>query len=275
MHGNLRTKTYAQPTIVLVTPEMAAAWLNSNDNNRTLSKFFVSQLVDDIRNGRWVLNGETIKFDTNGRLLDGQHRLHAVVTSETPAEMMVITGLSTESQLTIDIGRPRSAGNQLQITGVPNANNLASIGASVIRLRQYPHVIWSGQNMPSKAHIIEYVRTRSSELNTASLLGRQSYQATRTRVTSYATVAIAALDANLFDDWMQFHESFVLGANLREGDPRLALRNYSVRKKATLNPAWAQQMDVAVIIKAFKAYREGRDVRILRFSRDEMPMPDL
>jgi hypothetical protein len=276
MHVNLRTQPRsAQASLVRVTPEMAADWLEQNEKNRTLSKGVVGQLVDDIRHDRWVLNGETIKFDINGRLIDGQHRLHAVVQSNTPVDMMVIRGLSPESQLTIDIGRPRTAGGQLQVTGVPNANNLASIAASLIRLQECPHVIWGGQNMPSKAHIIEYVLARSTELNAASLLGRQAYQAARIRVTAHATVAVVALDANLADEWKQFHESFVLGANLREGDPRLALRNYGVRKRANLNPSWAQQMDVAVIAKAFKAYCDGRDVRQLRFIRDELPMPKL
>jgi hypothetical protein len=277
MSVNLRDAGVVPRTsLIAVTPAMAQLWMQRNDQNRTLSKNLVNQLTQDILQGRWVMNGETIKFDREGRLIDGQHRLQAVIQSNTAVDMWVVDGLEPMSQMTIDIGRPRTAGSQLQIGNIPNANNVASIAACLIRWATCPHVVWGGQNMPSKAHIVEYAMQRAEDLNWGSLQGRQAYQASRIRVVAYATVAVAARAADLAEEWHAFHETLIVGANLSEGDPRLALRNYGVRKQTNMvGGAWAQQRDVAVVTKAFKAYCDGRDVRLLRFTRDEMPMPVL
>ena len=53
-----------------ITPEQAAEWLASNTNNRIIKDGSVLRFVNDIQNGRWEQNAETIKFDTSGRQPD-------------------------------------------------------------------------------------------------------------------------------------------------------------------------------------------------------------
>ena len=77
---------------VNITPAMAEKWLAKNLGNRHVRESHVATLVRDIRDGNWRQTGEAIKFDWDGRLIDGQHRLHAIVAAQTATRMLVVTG---------------------------------------------------------------------------------------------------------------------------------------------------------------------------------------
>lgn len=66
-----------------ITPEIAKTMLGENVNNRRISRDNVNLFAREIRNGEWRFNGEAIKFGKDGRLLDGQHRLLAVIAALT------------------------------------------------------------------------------------------------------------------------------------------------------------------------------------------------
>lgn len=110
-----------------ITPDIAKRYLSGNQNNRKLSPSIVNQYSESIKRGEWKLNGESIKFDNDGKLIDGQHRLHAIIKANTGIEMLVISGLNKEVFSTIDAGKKRTAGDCLSIQGIPNYNSIASI----------------------------------------------------------------------------------------------------------------------------------------------------
>ena len=261
--------------IELVTPEIAQGWLQYNTHNRTASMDRVRQFADDMLHGRWEFNAQTITFDREGRLIDGQHRLMAVVESGIAVEMLVVTGLSPSSQMTIDIGAPRSAGQQLSLSGIANARNASSVAVCLIRLDRHGDKVWTQHEMPSKSEQIGYVLSRSEELGYSVAISQHAYKTTRINKTGYAALCVLAHDAGYGAEFDAFHAGFASGTSLTPGDPRVALRNYAVRltRANGRTGAWGQQQDVAVILKAFNAYRLGREVKLLRFTRDELPMP--
>jgi len=59
---------------VIITPEIAAAMLETNTMNRPLSMPHVRKLSDALLRGEWVVNGDAIRISSNGFLIDGQHR---------------------------------------------------------------------------------------------------------------------------------------------------------------------------------------------------------
>ena len=62
--------------------------LTKNDHNRRLSPVRIRKFADEMQNGMWVYNGESIIVSESGRLLDGQHRLHAIVDSGAEIELI-------------------------------------------------------------------------------------------------------------------------------------------------------------------------------------------
>lgn len=62
-----------------ITPDIAKEMLERNLNNRSVSPSRVDMYADDMARGEWQANGEAICFNESGNLINGQHRLMAVV----------------------------------------------------------------------------------------------------------------------------------------------------------------------------------------------------
>lgn len=111
-----------------ITPAIARLYLDRNPKNRKLSTRVASRYARIMRLGQWRLNGETLKFDAGGNLIDGQHRLRGVELAGMPVEMCVIRGLAPEAFKTIDGGKARTAGDCLYVLKYAHPLALAAAG---------------------------------------------------------------------------------------------------------------------------------------------------
>ncbi len=75
--------------IELVTPEMARQWLSDNAHNRKINPNRVAELCQKIQEGFWREKGPAIEVTETGHLLNGQHRLTAIVQSATAVRLRV------------------------------------------------------------------------------------------------------------------------------------------------------------------------------------------
>lgn len=89
-------------TIETITPERAGEYLAANRGNRNIVQSHVAAMARDIVNGEWMFNAQPICFSRSGRLLNGQHRLSAVLEAGQPIEVMVMRGLPEEAFGTYD-----------------------------------------------------------------------------------------------------------------------------------------------------------------------------
>jgi hypothetical protein len=104
--------TTAQPFkncfILSVTPVMAQQWLKANNFNRPLKPRLVDKYVSQMCNGNWQRTHQGIAFDFKGTILDGQHRLWAIVQSGCTLPMLIFLNESRRVHESIDGGKPRS-----------------------------------------------------------------------------------------------------------------------------------------------------------------------
>ena len=112
---NKKSKMKPQYAVETITPGEARQILEGNENNRRLNMATVDYYRRQIENGVWQINGESIKLDDRGYLLDGQHRLLAIVKANKPVTTLVVRGLSSEAFKTIDAGKSRSMSDYLKI----------------------------------------------------------------------------------------------------------------------------------------------------------------
>ncbi|MBN8740704.1 MAG: hypothetical protein BGP24_14765 [Lysobacterales bacterium 69-70] len=103
---------------VLVTPEIAQVWLGYNRNNRNLNDKRVEQYAEEMLAGAWKANGDSIRFSKSQKLLDGQHRLNAIIRSGKAQRCIIVVGLDDETQVTVDTGKKRAPSDVLNIEGV-------------------------------------------------------------------------------------------------------------------------------------------------------------
>lgn len=94
--------------LVVVTPGLAREWLTANTGNRPIRDSHVRSLGDEMTAGQWKTTHQGIGFSKSGRLLDGQHRLAAIVASNWPVEMMVFVNLQDDVFGAIDRGKRRT-----------------------------------------------------------------------------------------------------------------------------------------------------------------------
>lgn len=104
-----------------ITPAIAAGYLEMNKNNRTIRRKVVDAYARGMANGEWVVQHQGIAFDIDGNLVDGQHRLQAVIKAGVPVQMMVTRGLEKNSVEGIDQGAKRSFSDVLTMQH-PEAN---------------------------------------------------------------------------------------------------------------------------------------------------------
>lgn len=105
---------------VTITPAMAAEWLEGNTNNRNLSEQTVNLYTRAMLNGEWRTTHQGIALYEDCTVADGQHRLHAIVKSDTIQSMLVTFGVQREDAYGIDAHRPRSNLDIVRIGGEAN-----------------------------------------------------------------------------------------------------------------------------------------------------------
>tara|TARA_R110001606_G_scaffold381963_1_gene543490 strand:- start:1285 stop:2166 length:882 start_codon:yes stop_codon:yes gene_type:complete len=103
--------------IVYITPEIAKHYLTYNTKNRTKSDKGITFLTQQMQKGLFIENGESIVFDKNMKLTDGQHRLMAIIKSGKAYHIPVVKGVNVKSMATYDTGRNRSSADVLSING--------------------------------------------------------------------------------------------------------------------------------------------------------------
>lgn len=101
-----------------ITPEIARRFLDSGYGmNRNPSKVLVQSLVQAILTDAFKMNGESIIINEKGQLVDGQHRMLAVLEANKAVKMLVARGLSVGSEDTVDTGNGRKGSDVLTMKG--------------------------------------------------------------------------------------------------------------------------------------------------------------
>ena len=76
--------------LILVTPQLAQARLNDNAHNRTMNEERITELCKKIEAGEWNEKGNPIEVTDTGHLINGQHRLTAIIQTSTAVKMRVV-----------------------------------------------------------------------------------------------------------------------------------------------------------------------------------------
>lgn len=119
-------------SVQIITPAIARMWLDTTLKNRTLRQSRVKQYAADMKAGRWKLNGESIKFDSTGHLLNGQHRLHAVIEADVTVEMLVVYNVDPSAQTTMDSGL---VAKLYDWSDIPYAKQTSQLCSTVVLMR--------------------------------------------------------------------------------------------------------------------------------------------
>ena len=244
-------------TVELVTPDVAAKWLTTSKGNRTIRQHAVVAYADAMARGEWHVNDAGIGFDAEGHLINGHHRLMAVVSAGCSVKMLVCRNLEREAIGTIDCGRPRTLGDRLSLFRPKTtyrhnvvahvrtcARLLLGIRPEVVSIRDFDRWI-----SPFKAGIDWALEAlaRDHVLRKSPFSGALAF-AHRTDPPKIA----------------EFGERVCSGANLAPDSPELALRLYA-SNSSLVNIGGDRPLAVARrTLNCALAFLEGRERRMVK-----------
>lgn len=216
--------------VVLVTPEQAQEWLDSRfDNERPLHRNKVIAFARDMKEDNWHFTGDTVRFDSaTGNLMDGQHRLAAIVASGT-AQWFPVLNVPQEARAGIDTGSARTLGELLHMGNHVHGRILAAIVRRVLIYRNGLQATSGGRYLPTHTEGIRFVEENEPLLRKASLVANKAQSVgvpMSPSAIGSAYFLCAKVDEKQADE---VFERLVTGLGLTEGDPVTALRNRAIK----------------------------------------------
>ena len=258
----------------IVNPERAKFYLEKNQKNRNLRPKIVNFYADQMTKGVWLEdNGDTIRISKAGYLLDGQHRLSAIVKAGVSLKLTIAYDIVDNAFEFIDIGTARHAGDILSISGVKKPNVIASIIKEYNGLK---HGISSGSRTIklSNHEVLEIYKTDPEKYDFAAKKAMHFYSSfngivTPTVLGSYY-LYLKDYSPNRVDD---FFEKLCTGANIGIDDPIMILRNKLLIYKTQSDKSMTGVMRYDFIVKSWNNYLRGKKTKRLVFNENDNPTP--
>lgn len=244
-----------------VTPELAQKWLQRNPKNRNMRKEAVQAYARDMKRGAWCPNHQGIAIDANGDLLDGQHRLAALVRANVTLPMLVFTGVpvnidgvNAKTMETVDRGTTRLISDMLRIQyGIKQHANF--VAAMIVTLAQI--MVGSGRarrvSMPQTSAILELF---ADDLRWVS-----ENRPTMSPLSAALVGGAVAFARNVIGKPAEeFYQAFGLGVGLSAGGAVLVLRNYILGTDALRGDRTTRRRVAQVIVACIDHYAKGRAI---------------
>jgi len=256
MSNSIRTE------VINVNADVASRYLGNNSTNRAVNAVRIASYAHQMKAGQWRLNGEPVIIGKGKQLLDGQHRLMAIVSGDLTIPMLFVFNVEESSFDTINTGDSRTGGDVLSITGLNKtvADTLAGCIRTDLVIREYgkptsssnltrkftPHVI-------AEAHMAD---PRYLEAVNFVLRNRTKNLPLSVNMLSFLVYRFnqVGVDSKNSEDWVL---GLMNGANLSENDPRLWIKNKVWREFAKRVKSTSRERG-GYVIKAWHWDQIGR-----------------
>lgn len=165
---------------ILITPEIAQEWLDRpTPRQRRIMPMHERTLLDEMRAERWQETAAPIMLARGGWVLDGRHRLSAVVSSGRAQWFWVAYDCDPTTFDVIDAIAPRSAANVLEADGAKNGRDVEAVAKLI-------HAWLRGaaefQVRPSRSRVLDLARTYGDALQPLIPVAQKASQPTRVKV---------------------------------------------------------------------------------------------
>ncbi len=257
-----------------ITPEYAQKILEyKNSNNRIVRKANLNKLVQSINSDEWQITNQGIAFDCEGNLLDGQHRLMAIVKTGKTLKMMVARNMDAKIFNVVDTGTARMASDILHIGGCShNSKQIAAAIKVYLFYKKYPSGSWTHCIKSTHNEIFACYKQNELSWNNINIFISSSY---RKFAFFNKGVGIAfyklLLDKGYSTEVIEsFYTKFSQGSNLDVDDPMLSFRNQLMQKAFRNRGSSTQRFLLNCFIRLFNMHMKGT-----KKTRFMAPPPDI
>lgn len=249
------------PTVkAIVTPQTAKKWLGTQVINRNIQRVSMLAYRADMVAGRWAYTADPIRFDWDGHLIDGQNRLAAL--SEIPTRNFMIPfavarGLDPESQMFMDQGARRTAGQQLGLKGIASGSAIAA-GIKLAMVWEREQLFsdrWGMTNPVTHTEVIEWAQAHPEVVKACQQFLTRLRQIGLRPSSGLAFVVRVA--PTLPEELELFVNEMHTLENLSAGSPTLAFAKRLARTRSDSNLVLSDIDQLGFLIRTWNAWVGG------------------
>jgi len=247
--------TRASCAIEEITPALAKQWLGINHRNRRLSNPTVTRLAGVILRDEWMEDcTDAIGLDTDEGVVNGQHRLNAIIEADRTVRALVLRNVNPEVIKIIDQGMHRTFAQLLEMNGYSYPTIVAG---AVEWIYKMTHDFERSTPTAAKATVPQLLDVLNEHPNIVNSLDPaftvwQKTRVDRPMLTAYH-YAFASVDADQADE---FYELLATGIGVGGDTPVYTLRERYLAEQAKADGKKAQKFELAAwLVKAWEATR--------------------
>ena len=214
-----------------ITPARAKQFLEKNlENNRNVVKQVVDRYAFDMQQGHWYVElGDPIRFNLDGELIDGQHRLLAIIKSGVTLQMLVTRGLANDTIHAVDSGKGRRPADVLKIRGYKHTPLLGAALRRIAIIKQGP-VTATRRYTATRSELVEMAEKHTDlQESCAKVKAIGGVQPSLVALIHY--LGSCLLDKGVEAD--EFMTVFNTGIQTFEGDPAHLFREKLLRERSS------------------------------------------
>lgn len=259
---------------VKITPKLAEYLLNKNNGNRPVNQANIDKMVKDMLSNQWKYDGSPISFDKYGRLLNGQHRLKAIIKSGKTFPFKVNTGHQPEIFATMDIGKIRTGSDVLAIAGYDNHTMYAQTANFMFKFLR-------GSITQNDAKSSRHASRPTNGLSHTELLKFVELKPFIKDSVAFALKMKKKQPTSLMPNFMisglyflfnekdsvkaeSFMSKLLIGEGLESNSPIFCLRNRLVNSKFDKTKRLQYNEVVKLIVLAWNYYRMDKKIKVMK-----------
>lgn len=253
--------------LVTVNKQVAEEMLKNNKVNRNQKEKVIKKYANDMRKGNWKQNtAELIKFSKTNRLLDGQHRLLAVVMADIEMQMYIAFDLDDEIFDVLDTGSVRTAGDAFKIAGVSYSVILPSIIQFSENLFMGGKSSKSMDRLTNQELLEKYSEKEDYYLDIAARSVALYNQFAKILAPTTIGGFIIFFNSKSSADCELFFQELCTGQNVTN-KTIFVLRNKLIENKTSVKKMGAEYI-TALMIKSWNLYRLRQEAKVLRYNKE-------
>lgn len=245
-----------------ITPKKAEKYLEKcTARQRRVSGHRVRYYANMIARGEFRHTAQGIVFDSNGHLIDGQHRLHAVIKADSPVKMQVTRGEKPDNYDVYDDVGARSVADRTQLHSHEFVRTLLT---RVINRMVQVH--FGYKNKIINAYYYDTYEQHKEQMDAVC----ESICPHRARIFKDPSFLLAMVEYFVINQEMAeiMLEEVIEGDNLDKYSPSKVLRDYLMLQSGLTRERKDSHDDTyAKVVAACRAHQRGKDLPALKKSK--------
>ncbi len=257
-----------------IDPARAQQLLRFNEGNRPCSRVFVEKYSAMMKADRWHFNpADAIVVSDDGRLINGQHRLQAVILSDTEQEFMVYFDAEADAFLLMDRPNPRSGGDYLAMQDVKHPLVVAAALKWIVNEERAREKAAASGSCRIYQWAIEPDETRDAFKRHPNIVKSARNWTKLTTPRRMFQPAIATWLHYRFSEIDPIHadyyfEKLSFGEDCSRGMPEFTVRTWLCNALSSVHRPVPETV-AAIIVKGWNASIRGREMLVARWVSSE------